>query len=263
MKTHQVIREDGTKISYEISGTGDVLLCFSGFGCSHYNFEYLKHYLEKKFKLILIDNRGMGYSTNNAADFTLETLVEDAMAIIDDLGIKKFQVAGISMGGILAQLTAINYPERVNKLILICTTSSGPDFVPLPKLTEEGLEKMYKFEAQDIARETCLAYVHPENQKNKELFNDIIRLRYENHPDLCEIKKQHRAVERFMELTTDLSKINVDTIIITGDADRFVNPKNSEILNSKIKNSKLVVIEHADHFVFLEKAPQVSMAIMQ
>ena len=91
--------------------------------------------LTDRYKLILFDNKGSGrtdYPSDPGEDFTIRLMADDAAALLDALGIEHAHVMGISMGGMIAQELAVNYPEKVDKLILASTYCGGKESVLVP-----------------------------------------------------------------------------------------------------------------------------------
>jgi pimeloyl-ACP methyl ester carboxylesterase len=78
-------------------------------------------------ELILLDNRGIGRSTDNGQPFDIAKLADDAARVIEILGIDRVNVLGWSMGGFIAQTLALQHPGRINKLILLSTDPGGAD----------------------------------------------------------------------------------------------------------------------------------------
>lgn len=265
MKKKLLIKtKSNLEIATHIAGNGRPVLCLSGFGCSHYNFEFFIPHLSKDFQMIMLDNRGMGESSDLNNSYSLEAIATDALEVMDQLGIERFDVIGISMGGFVAQLLTLMAPERVKTLSLLCTTSGGSDFIPLPKMDKETL---IRFQAIAEPRRTEIAIeatVHPSLKKeNEKLFNEIVELRRAHPARLEQLLLQKEAVDQFLAEETELSQINCPTLVMTGDADRFVNPFNAVVLREKIKNSELVMIEKTDHLFFLEKASESSRALLR
>ena len=81
--------------------------------------------LSQDFSLISYDNRGIGNSTIRSDQLTIEAMAQDAIAIMDSLGIERFHLAGHSMGGIIAQQVALTAPTRIKSLSLLCTFHRG------------------------------------------------------------------------------------------------------------------------------------------
>ncbi|MBZ0200360.1 MAG: alpha/beta hydrolase, partial [Ignavibacteriaceae bacterium] len=114
------------KIAYTIYGQGDpIILCMGYGGNMDLWDEHFIDLLKQKFKVIVFDYRGMGYSTNSDSTFTINTLADDINELCQFLNIDKAHILGWSMGGYVAQTFAINYPEKVNKLVLYATDFGG------------------------------------------------------------------------------------------------------------------------------------------
>ena len=77
--------------------------------------------LGSRFRLVMVDNRGVGRSDRPAGPYDLAVLAADAMAVLDDAGYGSAHVLGASMGGIISQIIAVTYPDRVRSLTLACT----------------------------------------------------------------------------------------------------------------------------------------------
>ena len=120
------VEANGINICYEILGEGEPLILIHGFGVT--KEEWIGQFipLSKYFKVIRFDNRDSGKSDHPIAKFTYQVLADDTKALMDALDIEKAHIVGWSMGGMVAQEFAINYPEMVMKLILINTFSHWP-----------------------------------------------------------------------------------------------------------------------------------------
>ncbi|MDK2951906.1 MAG: hypothetical protein PWQ77_1571 [Kosmotogales bacterium] len=120
------------QIGYKLLGQGDPLLLICGLGMemSQWDQTFID-ILSATNQLILFDNRGMGYTSDNDADYTFEQLVEDIKGLIEILEVNKPNVFGYSMGSVVAQITVLEYPQMVNKVVWHATGISGND-VSLP-----------------------------------------------------------------------------------------------------------------------------------
>jgi pimeloyl-ACP methyl ester carboxylesterase len=87
--------------------------------------------LSKKNQLILLDNRGMGYTTANDVTFTYKLFADDVIGLLDALGVKKANVLGHSMGSGITQELLLEYPQRLNKAVIFATSTDGST---VPKL---------------------------------------------------------------------------------------------------------------------------------
>ncbi|MBC7537512.1 MAG: alpha/beta hydrolase [Bacteriovorax sp.] len=259
------IKRDFGELSYYKDATdanAPVLLGLSGFGCTHYNYLDLLPELTKNFQVVLIDNRGMGSSSKTISDYTLRDVAADALAVMDELKIDTFGLMGISMGGFIAQELIKLAPARVSAVALMCTLSSGPDFVKPVAITEEGLRQFNTLDARIQAEYSTIATVHPTlKEKNPTQYQKIVDFRVNFKADLEESVRQNKAAVAFLNAPYDLSIIKCPALAMAGAVDRFVSPKNVEAFAKNIKQCQTAFIPESDHFFFLEKPAEVSMQL--
>ena len=114
---------DGARIYYETQGHGEPLLLVMGRGSDHYGWGPIASDFAARWQVIIYDQRGTGQSDKpHSPPYTLQGFARDALALLDDLGIRRAHVYGISMGGRIAQWLGIDAPARVGALVLGCTT---------------------------------------------------------------------------------------------------------------------------------------------
>src|SRR5687767_9954806 len=103
---------------YTTHGAGVPLILIPGFASGAWTWVCQTRELAKNFRVITFDPRGIGASGGDLSNLSTETFVADVLGILDDLRIEKANVLGASFGGFVALEFALNFPERVNKLIL-------------------------------------------------------------------------------------------------------------------------------------------------
>ena len=109
------------KIYYHERGKGTPLVLIMGFGADGSVWEKHASVYEKHFRCIIPDNRGVGKSDQSPGPYSTAMMAADTIAVMDHAGVDKAHVAGISMGGAIAQELAIAYPDRVDRLLLVST----------------------------------------------------------------------------------------------------------------------------------------------
>ena len=238
---------NGTKIYYEIRGTGEPLVLLMGFGADGSVWE--KHVAEyqKHFKCVLIDNRGVGRSDQPKGPYTTKMMADDTARVMDHAGIKRARIAGISMGGAIAQELALNHQEKVRSLALI---STWPRFNTYAATVYENLKKLRVTSKPDEFTELLQLWIFAppffetdlgdlKTGQADAVSNDNPQSRdgFEGQLDAC---IHHDTVSR-------LSEINVPTLITVGEMDIFTPPAFSEILHKGIKDSSYVTFPMGGH----------------
>jgi pimeloyl-ACP methyl ester carboxylesterase len=251
-------------IYYETHGEGEPLLLIGGYGQYSGHWAALVPILSREHRVIVFDNRGTGRSDKPEGPYTVKMMAADAKGLLDAIGIDKANVFGVSMGGMIAQEFALNYPQRVISLILGCTECGGKNAVPQNKETLAFLfgPEMAKLPAAERARQTPpwlwnqeFIDTHP---KAVELYVETTT-KYPTPPHgyACQARaiRSHDTYDR-------LPQIKVPTLVITGDADRIIPAGNSKILASKIPSAELVVLENSGHGFFGDAAAKSISAIL-
>src|SRR6476646_8348433 len=117
-----IIEVNGARVVYHRTGQGRPLVVLNGFGATSADWDpsFIDR-LASSNELILLNNRGIGGSTDDGQSFDIEELADDAAHVIQTLGISRTSVMGWSMGGFIAQAFAVKYADRVDKLVLLST----------------------------------------------------------------------------------------------------------------------------------------------
>src|SRR4026207_1091983 len=134
------VRVNDAEIFYEAHGTGRPFVFFSETACDGEIWKLFQvPEFSKDHMVIVHDYRGTGRSSKPSIDYSTRMFCDDAVAVLDDLKVKDAVVLGHSMGGRVAQLLALEHPERVKKLILASTGASFPGPAGLPLAMGEGM----------------------------------------------------------------------------------------------------------------------------
>jgi pimeloyl-ACP methyl ester carboxylesterase len=122
------------EIGYKLIGSGEPLLMIMGIANTMERWpNTFVDALSEHYQLILMDNRGMGYTTANDEEFTTKLFAEDVMALLDALKRDKVHLLGASMGGVIAQELLLRYPNRFHKVVLYATTTDGSELAKTVK----------------------------------------------------------------------------------------------------------------------------------
>jgi pimeloyl-ACP methyl ester carboxylesterase len=126
------VRVGDIAISYKAFGKGDPILLIMGYAGSMYTWDpvFLKG-LSTNHTVIVFDNRGIGNTTVGSKNFTIEQFAADTAGLLDALKINKSDVLGYSMGGMIAQQLTLNYPDKVDDLIIYASFCGGNQSISL------------------------------------------------------------------------------------------------------------------------------------
>jgi 3-oxoadipate enol-lactonase len=129
------------RIAWERRGAGAPVVLVHGLGYARWGWEPVADLLAERFEIVLLDNRGIGQSEAPPGPYTVAEMAGDVLAVMDDAGLERAHVVGTSLGGMIAQELALAHPERVDKLVLVCTTPGGPLIRPIPVQTASLLAR--------------------------------------------------------------------------------------------------------------------------
>ncbi|GGE60908.1 alpha/beta fold hydrolase [Actibacterium pelagium] len=133
---HSFKADDGTKIAYRDPGKGKPLLCLAGLTRNMHDFDYLEPHLDG-VRMICMDYRGRGLSEYSGPDtYTIAQEAQDAIALLDHLGLKSVPILGTSRGGLIGMALGATVPGRIKGL---CMNDIGP------VIEREGLEMIFEY----------------------------------------------------------------------------------------------------------------------
>ena len=220
--------------------------------------------LSKKYRVIAFDNRGVGRSDKPDMPYTMAMMAGDIAGLLDTIGIDTAHIFGISMGGMIAQHFALNYPQRVISLILGCTFCGGVHSIqPKP----ESMAALFDFERLKKTPEEFVRQLIPFLfsqefiEKNPDIVEERVAksLEYPTPPHGATRQAEAMMGHDTYEL---LPKIKLPTLVIAGDNDRAIPLENSRILASRIPKTELVIIKGAGHEFFIENAQESNKAVL-
>ena len=236
-------RVGDSEIAYYVRGQGEPLVMVMGFrGTMSIWDPALLDHLEKRFTLILFDNRGVGLSTDGGKEpLTIEAMAEDTVGLIKQLGYEKVHLLGWSMGSEIAMEVAFKHPEVLNTLILCSPNPGGPHQAIR---TSDAIKKLT---AAKLSREEALSLLFPATERGNKAANAYVsRLTnavvLKGVPDDIKIspeivEKQVQALKLWSEKSTafeQLSSIKVPTLVAGGSSDVLDESENVHIVASQI-----------------------------
>lgn len=255
---------NGAELYYEEHGTGAETIVFAhGLLWSGRMFDYQVHALTDRYRCITFDFRGQGRSEITPSGYDMETLTEDAAALITALGCAPCHFLGLSMGGFIGQRLAIRHPSLLKSLMLL-ETSADPE----PE-ENKGCYRLLNF----IARWFGLGVVANRVMKimfGEKFLNDASR-KQEKKVWRQRLVANHRigitrAVEGVINRAAVYDKLNriaLPTLILVGDQDVATVVAKSERMQQRIRGSKLVLIAGAGHTSTVEEPEAINKALKE
>lgn len=251
---------NGANLHYEVHGSGPQTIVFAhGLLMDGRMFEEQVRAFDSRYRCVTFDFRGQGRSEVTKSGYDMETLAEDAAALIDALHCAPCHFAGLSMGGFVGLRLAIRRPALLRSLILL-ETSADPE-------PQSFRYRMLNLIARWIGMRVVISPV------KKILFGRTFLEDPSRAVQRAELERRilandrigiTRAVTGVIEragVYDDLDKIRVPTLIIVGEADVATLPAVSERLHARIAGSQLVRIPLAGHSSPIEEPEAVNRAI--
>ncbi|MED7819464.1 MULTISPECIES: alpha/beta fold hydrolase [unclassified Francisella] len=255
-----LIKKNGTEIFYSVVGQGSPLIMLPGLTGDQTMWGNIVLELQKHYQVILIDNRGAGRSQVTQAPFSISDMANDVMNVIEELKLKKTSILGHSMGGYVAQEFAIQYPEKLDKLILMSTRCKAS---PLSTIQSEIAFHLIDSKIDPIvliknSMTWCFGETFMSNEKNvTDYIERSLNRQYPAH--LEGFKHQVLAINSFEN--NNLEKIQAPTLIINGEEDRIAPIPYSDYMKKHIPNAQQVILKNVGHMPHIEDCDQVVQQI--
>jgi 3-oxoadipate enol-lactonase len=237
------IENKGAKIYWDEQGSGEPLLLIMGLSYPSYMWHRSRPMLAKHFRTIALDNRGVGQSDAPPGVYSIALMASDAAAVLDAAGVESAHVFGASMGGMIAQEFALQYPNRVRSLVLGCTAAGGPCAV---QAEPEALQAILRRDVTpEEAKEAIIPFIYDPATPRDRIDEDMaIRMKW--YPTAQGYMGQLQGIFGW-EAYSRIAQITAPTLVIHGETDRLVPAANARLIADKIPGAKLVLIPHASH----------------
>ena len=248
------VENQEARIYWDEHGRGEPVLLIMGLAYPSQMWYRTRPLLASRYRTLVLDNRGIGRSDVPPGPYPIALMASDAAAVLDAAGIECAHLFGVSMGGMIAQEFALQYPARVRSLILGCTAAGGPTAVRAePEAIQmlKGREKM----SPEQAAEAAVPFIY-DSTTPRERIDEDIAIRRPWFPKPVAYAAQLQGILAW-EAYSRLSSITVPTLVIHGESDRLVAPGNAKLIAERIPGAKLVMIPHASH-LFLTDQTEVS-----
>ncbi len=256
--TSSFVTVNGVRMHLTEAGAGRPLLLLHGLGANADAMREEIASLARSFRVIAPDLRGHGRSDRPAA-YTLADHVQDVLALLDDLGLDRADVMGVSMGSYVAQALAVAAPERVSGLVLVVTKASGLTSSTARYLAEHAAEVagLTPEQVRLWLGDRMFAPHTPMGVKEAfaELTTEQARAGLTLTPP--QLEAANRALEGF-DFRRDLPRLHVPTLVVSGRHDVLNPPDAGEEVARLIPGARFEVLENSGHLATLEETARLT-----
>jgi 3-oxoadipate enol-lactonase len=234
------ITVNGISYYYELHGKGKPLVFIAGYGTNHIAWRYIYPAFIDRYRVLIFDNPASGRTRDGEETLTTESMADGAAGLIDALELENPHIVGHSMGGTIAQILAIKYPDKIDRLVIVNSASrwNGRTLMAL-----KGLNDAIRCGASlDCQLEISMPWLFGSkalsDQDKREALRQMI-LDNPNPPSLNELERQYHALLEF-DSSGSLGKIKAPTLVVISDDDILALPAESERLANSIPGARIV-----------------------
>lgn len=250
---------DGTRLYYEVHGSGEPLLLVMGQSGNHHGWDYVRDDFAAQHRVIVFDHRGTGQSDKpESPPYSTRGFAQDVIAILDHAGIERAHAYGISMGGRVCQWLAIDFPDRLGALVLGCTTPGNAHGIARPAELDAtmrnrngGVSAMLKMLTSALSPRWML--LHPGYAK-------VVAALAKEPTPLYAVELHYQASEGH-DAWEFLPTIKAPTLVIHGSDDRVNVTANAPLLAARIPGAELHIVQGGRHLYFVEFRAEASRVV--
>jgi (E)-2-((N-methylformamido)methylene)succinate hydrolase len=245
-------KADRGTLNYSLQGRGPPVVLVHGVGADLAGWDGVCERLVDEFTLVRLDLRGHGRSSPIREPYSLERFAADVIAVMDDTGVDQAHLVGFSLGGLIAQRLAIDWPDRFLKVALLSAVAGRT-----PEERARVTQRLALIRSAGINSVVGAA-------RERWFTDEFVRA----HPEAVERRIAELVandVESYLEayrvfgeseLVDELHRIPHETLVLTGENDSGSNPRMARTMKDRIANAELVILPRLKHSLLIE-APDV------
>jgi pimeloyl-ACP methyl ester carboxylesterase len=236
------------------------IIFIHGFPFDHHMWDKQVSEFNSSFFCVTYDIRGLGISPAGDGQFTLESFVDDLEFLINDLGLNKPILCGLSMGGYIAFRSVERFENKLGGLIL-CDTKPGTDTDAGRLNRAEGIKKINKDGVQKFISgfvPNCFTdkFVSAPDDEYNEILSRALNF------DPAGVKGCLLAMQGRTDVTSYLTSIQIPTFVVCGEEDKFTPPEVMKTAADLIKKSEFVTIPGAGHMSPVENPEYFNKSVL-
>jgi 3-oxoadipate enol-lactonase len=258
-------RSGRMRIAYELRGRRygrrPWLVLIQGMGFDRSGWQPVLRKLRRRFRIVLVDNRGTGCSDGPDGPFRVADMAGDIVAVLDDAGIHRAHVLGASLGGMVAQDLAAGHPDRVADLVLVSTTPGWPLAYPMPAASVRLIAVTGRLPREEALRRHAENALSPRSlQRRPELAGRLVELQRSRSAGPRVWSAQAAAGARYAG-PPRRAPIRARALVLYGEADAVVDPRNGRLLARRIPGARLVTFPELGHLLWWEDPDGFAAAV--
>ncbi len=254
------VENQGARIYWDAQGQGDPVLLIMGLSYPSDMWHRTRPVLSTNYRTIALDNRGAGRSDVPPGPYPIALMASDAAAVLDAAGVESAHLFGVSMGGMIAQEFALQYPQRVRSLILGCTAAGGPTAVRAEREATDLLMARVRMSPEQAA-EAIVPFIYDASTPRERIEEDLaIRKAWLARPEAYMAQLQGILA---WESYSRLPGVSAPTLVIHGESDRLVPSANGKLVAERIPGARFVMLRSASHIFLSDQTDAAHRAILE
>lgn len=256
------VAADGVEIYYEVWGQSDCepLLLIMGLGADRRAWAFQRLALGRRFRCIALDNRGAGRTGSPPGPYSLEQMAHDALCVLDAEGVESAHVLGASMGGVIAQILAVRFPDRVRSLVLVCTACRHHEW--RTQLLTEWQEVARSRGMAALGKDVLRWLVGPRRRRRFGMWLNLLTRVVLSQSSEGFANQAQAIVGTSDAMRHELRRISVPTLVVVGSQDTLTPVGDAEELAEMIPGATLTVIGGAAHGLMVEAPGAFNEAVL-
>ncbi len=249
---------NGIDIHYTIEGEGPIVTLSHSLGCNLSMWDSQARALSEHYRVLRYDTRGHGRSSAPVGPYGFRQMVQDLHGLLTGLGIEETHFVGLSMGGMIGQQFALEYPGLISSLALCNTTSRWPDGswpaweVRIRAVTAQGMEPVVE---PTIER----WFTAPFRQQRRDV-TDSVRAMLRATPPEGYIGCCH-AIPK-INVTERLAALRCPALVIVGEQDPATPVEMARTIQAALPSAELVILSSASHLSNVEQPEAFNQALL-
>jgi 3-oxoadipate enol-lactonase len=252
---------NGQTIYYEVRGDGYPLLCVMGLAADTLSWALQVPAFSQRHRTVIFDNRDVGQSSLADGAYVVADMAQDALALADSLGLERFHLLGVSMGGAIAQEMALDAPERVDTLTLAVTWAGSGQWARALSRSWGG--RVQRLSREEMVDELMLLTLSEAFYENREAVTWLRNMMLSNpHPQSPEAFARQLEASSRHDARERLGSLSMPVHVIGAEHDLLVPVWKSREVAELIPGARLTVVPGAAHGLQVERAEEFNRAVL-